>query len=144
MLTQGPSQLREVYCSKAVGPVSRQPSPWNLMFLYISAAVSLLWVRSFQNLLVLGKRGCVFRFCRPALLSVGGLPAHFVSTQLAGPVAISLPSDQPRPSSRQGGGGLGNTRPNSCGECQNKSPCLGTPGPSPQRTSIVHCATSLV
>ena len=143
MLTQGPSQLREIYCSKAVGPVSHQPSPWNLMFLYISAAaVSLLWVRSFQNLLVLGKRGCVFRFCCPALLSVGGLPAHFVSTQLAGPVAISLPSDQPRPGSRQGGGAW--ETGGSCGECQNKSPCLGTPGPSPQRTSLVHCATSLV
>ena len=136
MLTQGPSQLREIYCSKAVGPVSHQPSPWNLMFLYISAAVSLLWVRSFQNLLVLGKRGCVFRFCCPALLSVGGLPAHFVSTQLAGPVAIWLPSDQPRPCSRQGGGAWETGGQTVVVSVKIKAPAWAPQGPPPREPAL--------
>ena len=108
------------------------------MFPYISAAVSLLWVRSFQNLLVLGKRGCVFRFCCPELLSVGGLPAHFVSTQLAGPVAISLPSDQPRPGSRHAAdGGAWETRGQTVVvSVKIKAPAWAHQGPPPREPAL--------
>lgn len=61
------------------------------------------------------------------LLSVGkgGFPTHFVSAQLAGAFAISLPSDQPHPSSWHGSPQhtttINNTLwPTGCGEFQNK------------------------
>lgn len=99
MLIDKPIQAQEMYCSKVEWPVSRQPRPQNLMCPYVSAAASFLWVRRFQDLMVFGKWGCVFRFCWPVLLPVGkgGFPAHFVSTQLAGLLqSHCLPISPPR------------------------------------------------
>lgn len=126
--------------------------PRNLTFPYISAALSFLGVRRFRNVTVLGKGGCVFRFCRPLLLSVGkgGFPAPLVNKHTAGRSCCNLTAFRSAPPRQQAECPPPSPPQKLTGQMVVVSFKIKAPACAPHGTSslrepaLFNCATSLV